>query len=67
MLKLPTAYTLIDEDFKSLNLTSEDCLNNWFSFFSAIQNVCPLKGDTVTDELHSVFRVADLTNGNLMN
>ncbi|EFN73373.1 hypothetical protein EAG_05217 [Camponotus floridanus] len=62
VLKHPTAYTLIDEDFKFLNLTSEDCINRWFQFFSKIEEICPLKDEKVTNELHSVIETDNPTD-----
>jgi len=34
VLKHLTAYTLIEEDFKFMKLTTEDCVKDWFNFFS---------------------------------
>lgn len=63
VLKHRITYTLIDEDFRFLNLTSEDCKNNWFQFFSKIQEVCPLKDDKVINELHSVLEMDNVKDG----
>lgn len=63
VLKHPTAYTLIDEDFRFLNLTADNCINNWFQFFSKIQEVCPLKDDKVINELRSVIETDNLKDG----
>ncbi|XP_039302876.1 uncharacterized protein LOC120357141 [Solenopsis invicta] len=62
VLKQPAAHALIDEDFKFLNVTSEDCINDWFKFFSKIQDVCHLKEDKVTNELQSMIETDNLTN-----
>lgn len=62
ILKHPTAYLLIDEDFKFLQLTSENCMANWFKFFSEIQKICPLKEDKVTIELRSILEIDDVTD-----
>lgn len=63
VLKHLTAYNLTDEDFRFLNLTSEDCINNWFQFFSKIQEVCPLKDDKVINELRSVIEIENVKDG----
>jgi len=63
VLKQPAAHALIDEDFKFLNVTSEDCINNWFKFFSQIQEVCHFKEDNATNELQSIIETDNLTNG----
>lgn len=63
VLKHPTAYTLIEKDFTFLNLTSEDVINNWFQFFSKIQEVCPFKDDKVINELRSVIEIDNVKDG----
>lgn len=62
ILKHPSAHLLIDEDFKFLKLTSENCVDNWLKFFSQIQKICPLKEDKVTIELRSILETDDLTD-----
>lgn len=67
ILKHPTAYTLIEEDLKFLKFTSEDCIKNWFNFFSKIQEICPIKEDKIVNKLRSLLEVNDLTNGKFTN
>ncbi|XP_024877873.1 uncharacterized protein LOC112458459 isoform X2 [Temnothorax curvispinosus] len=62
ILKHPTAHTLIDEDFTYLKLTSEDCIKNWFNFFSKIQEICPVKEEKIVSELHLLLNADDLTD-----
>lgn len=63
ILKHPTAHTLIEEDFTYLKLTSEDCIKNWFNFFSKIQEICPIKEEKIVSELHLLLNADDLTDG----
>lgn len=63
VLKHPSAYTLIEEDFKFLKLTSEDCIHNWFNFFSKIEEICPVKEDQTITELRFSLNADDLKDG----